>query len=76
MKTKSEQIKTAISKDDYKTAFRIAKSFFTGFSKDEKKSIDIAHECECGKLSFYQSIGIDVDKERQNAISILNNKFA
>jgi hypothetical protein len=76
MKTKSEQIKDAIATNDYTTAFRIAKSFFNGLTKDQKRSIDIAHECESGKKSFYVSVGVDVDSEKQKAISILKAKFA
>lgn len=76
MKTKKEQIKSAISKNDYTTAFRIAKSFFIGLTKDQKRSIDIAHECECGKSSFYVSIGVNIEEEKQKAISILKANFA
>jgi hypothetical protein len=75
MKTKSEQIKEAIKIDDWKKAFKIANGFFTGLAKDEKRSIDISHECNCGKLDFYRSIGVDTDFEILNAKNILKLKF-
>lgn len=76
MKTKTEQIKEAIKSENWHIAFRIAKGFFTGLTKDEKRSIDIAHECNAGKLLFYQSIGINTDIEIENAKKILLIKFA
>lgn len=75
MKTKTEQIKNAIIIDEWAVAFSIAKNFFAGFTKDEKKSIDIAHESKTMNSNFYESIGVDINREVNNAKSILKSKF-
>lgn len=76
MKSKTEQIKEAISNENWVIAFRIAKNFFNGLTKEQKRSIDIAYECNCGKSEFYKSIGVNTEYEKENAINILKVKFA
>lgn len=52
MDTKTKQATDLFYSGEYKKALRIFKTFKIGFTKDEKRSIEIAHEYLTGKGSF------------------------
>ena len=70
---KKAEIKTALESKNYKRAFSIARGFFFGISDDLKRSIEIAADSLAGRDSFYKSLKIDVEAEKQKAIDGLLN---
>lgn len=58
--SKSAQLINAVDKEDWKTAFKIAKDFRIGITKDESKAISQAYECIVHP-QFYQSLKVDLD---------------
>lgn len=71
MKTKSAQARECIYDGRYKDALRIIKTFRQEFTATEKRIIQIAFECMSGNSAFYTSIGIDVQKMKDDAIVII-----
>jgi len=51
------------------------KSFRIGFTRGEKRTLQIAHECLAGNSRFYMDLGINVNAEIKNAIEILLKHF-
>ena len=74
-RTKVDKVKSLLVVGDFQKALTIVKTFRIGFSKDEKRSIDIAHESLIGCDKFYRSIGIDTNKEIEKARQILSDKY-
>ncbi len=74
MVTKTEKAIMLFKQGDYVSAFKIF-SRFRGFSKDELRIIQIAHECYSGNSSFYVSLGIDVDECISRAIECISKKY-
>ena len=58
-----------------KKALAIFRTFRMGFSKSERRTIQIASETMNGFGGLYQSLGIDTDMEVRNAMSILKSKY-
>jgi hypothetical protein len=56
-------------------ALKIFSTFRIGFSKEEKRAIEIAYESMTGSEAFYRSLGIDVDEEYRVAIVVINQKY-
>lgn len=75
METKTKQATDLFHSGEYKKALRIFKTFKIGFTKDEKRSIEIAHEYLTGKGSFYSSLGIDVENELKKAKEVISKKY-
>lgn len=60
---------------DWKSALAIFSTFRIGFTKEEIRSMEIAHEALAGHSSFYRSIGIDVDTEIARSKEFLLKKY-
>ena len=56
-------------------ALKIFADFRFGFSKEERRAIEIAHESLAGNEKFYRSIGIDVDEQYRVAVVAINKKY-
>lgn len=56
-------------------ALAIIVKFSIGFTKDEKRTLEIAHESLTGNSSFYESIGIDTGACVIRAEEIIRNKY-
>ncbi len=67
MKTKTEQAIEAFKAGNLKQAFRMMFRFH-GFTKEEKRAIQIAYECMAGKEAFYVSLGIDPEDMIEKAV--------
>lgn len=50
-------------------------STFHGFSKEEKRCLQIASECYSGNRSFYESLGIDVEKVLLEATACIEKRY-
>lgn len=56
-------------------ALAIISKFRIGFTKDEKRTLEIAHESLVGNASFYENIGIDTQLCISRAREIIRNKY-
>ena len=64
-----------LKKGDFKSALSIFKTFKIGFSKEEKRILEIASDCLNGRSLFYQQLGIDVNKIISNSKLIIQSKY-
>ena len=74
-RTKVDKVKALLAAGAFQKALTIVKTFRIGFTKDEKRSIEIAYESLLGRDKFYQSIGIDTNKEIEKARQLLSDKY-
>ena len=58
-----------------KEALAIFKMFRIGITKEEHRTIEIAHESLAGNASFYEDIGIDTRAYIRKAEEIIRNKY-
>lgn len=75
METKTYKAITLLRKGDLKAALAIFSTFRIGFATDEKRTLEIAHECLCGGAAFYRQIGIDAEAEIDKSRRILEAKY-
>lgn len=75
METKTQKAVQLFKSGKVKDAFRIFKTFRVDFTKEEKRSIEIAYEALCGRVSFYKSLGIDTDKMIASAKATITQKY-
>ena len=75
MVTKTDKVKTLLRQGNVKDALAIAKTLHAGFTKKEKRSIEISYDVLSGRGDFYRQLGIDVDEEVRNAEFILRFKY-
>lgn len=73
--TKTQQAVSLLKFGNVKEALKIFKTFRIGFSKEEKRLIEIASDCLCGMSDFYTSLGIDCPRVVDDAVSILRSKY-
>lgn len=74
-RTKVDKVKSLLAAGAFQKALTIVKTFRIGFSKEEKRSIEIVHEVLTGNEKFYQALGIDTERDIRNAHKILIDKF-
>lgn len=72
---KTEKAKALLKEGKFKEALSIIKTFRFGFTKEEKRSIEIAYECLSGHELFYKSIGIDKNEEIEKVSLLLTKKY-
>lgn len=72
---KTDRAKALLREGRFKEAFAIIRTFKLGFTKTEKRSIEIAHESLNGHGQFYRSIGIDTKKKIEEARQLLTDKY-
>lgn len=58
-----------------KEALSIFRTFRIGFTKEERRTLQIASESLSGNSLFYQQLGIDTNKEIEKSKSILVSKY-
>ena len=75
MKTKTSYALSLFKQGDFKKAFSIFKTFKIGFTKEEKRIIEIASDCLNGRLSFYKAIGVNVEQTLLNGQLIIKAKY-
>jgi hypothetical protein len=73
--SKLQSIQDAVSANDFKKAFGIARKFFFGLTPDERKCIEIAADSLSGRSAFYATIGVDVDAAIVGAKDVLLAKW-
>lgn len=76
MNTKTEKALSYFNDGQYRESFSILSTFKIGFSKEERRVIQIAKECLTGNCSFYEQIGIDTESTIKEAKCIVERKYA
>lgn len=72
---KTEKALGLLGQGKFSEALAIISKFRIGFTKDEKRMLEIAHESLVGNASFYKDIGIDTDTCISRAEEIIRNKY-
>ena len=72
---KTDKAKALLKSGCFKESLAIIKTFRLGFSKEERRSIQIAYESLSGHEQFYRSLGIDVDKVIEETRQLLAGKY-
>lgn len=74
-RTKVDKVKYLLAAEAFQEALTIVKTFRFGFSKEEKRSIQIAYESLSGHDQFYRSLGIDTEKLIRETRQLLADKY-
>lgn len=77
METKTKRAISLYQQGKIKTSMALFSRFKIGFTLEQRRAIDIAHECieNESRTSFYRSIGIDVDAMIGEAKHIIKTKY-
>ncbi len=75
MRTKTEKAINLFESGCLKEALSIFRTFRIGFTKEERRTLQIASESLAGNSSFYRQLGIDTDKEVEKSKYILTSKY-
>jgi hypothetical protein len=75
METKTNKATSLLRAGNLKEALSIFRTFRIGFTKEERRTLQIASESLTGNASFYQQLGIDTNKEIEKSKSILASKY-
>jgi hypothetical protein len=73
---KLDKAKRLFAAGDLKGALGIIKTFPFGFSREEKRVIEIAYESLIGREAFYQRLGIDTSAMITQSREIINLKYS
>lgn len=75
METKTSKATSLLRAGNLKEALLIFRTFRIGFTKEERRTLQIASESLSGNSLFYQQLGIDTNKEIDKSKSILASKY-
>lgn len=75
MRTKTNKAVQLFKSGNIKEAFAIFRTFRIGFTKDERRTLQIASEALNGMGKFYSDLGIDISLEVSKAKKIVVNKY-
>lgn len=75
MESKTSQAVAHFTSGNVTVALGIFKTFRIGFSAEERRTIQIAHESMTGKESFYRSLQIDTDAIKTQALQLIKSKY-
>ena len=75
MKTKTNKAISLLQCGDLKAALAISSTFRIGFTKEERRTLQIASESLAGNENFYQQIGIDTDSMISKSVEIITEKY-
>ena len=75
MQTKTSKAISQFRSGRLKEALAIFCTFRSGFTKEERRTLQIANESLSGNSSFYRQLGIDTDKEVEKSKYILTSKY-
>ena len=75
MKTKTAKAKELFRNGRVVEALKIFSTFKVGFTKEEKRILQIAYESQTGNADFYQSIGIDTHSIIIKANSLIEKVY-
>lgn len=72
---KTEKALGLLRQGKFAEALAIISKFRIGFTKDERRTLEIAHESLTGHSAFYENIGIDTQLCISMAQEIVRNKY-
>lgn len=75
METKTNKAISLLRSGDFKAALAIFCTFRVGFTKEERRTLQIAKESLSGNENFYRQIGIDTGREIERSKEILELKY-
>lgn len=75
MQTKTNNAVQLFKSGNIKEALAIFRTFRIGFTKDERRTLQIASEVLNGMGKFYSDLGIDISLEVSKAKEIVINKY-
>lgn len=75
METKTSKAISLLRSGYLKEALFIFRTFRIRFTKEERRTLQIASESLSGNSLFYQQLDIDTDKEIEKSKSILASKY-
>ena len=75
MVTKTSQAVKMFNQGLLKEALSLFKTFRIGFTKEEKRILEIASDCLNGRSSFYKQIGVDTEKAVSDSQLIIKAKY-
>ena len=75
METKTSKAITLLRSGCLKESLAIFSTFRIGFSKEERRTLKIAHECLSGNAGFYRQLGIDTSAEIEKSKSLLFDRY-
>lgn len=75
MQSKTEKVISFLQSRDYKGALAIARGFKVGFTKGERRILQIASDVENGNDRIYIQIGINVTEIVNNAKRLLIERY-
>lgn len=59
-----------------KESLSIFKTFRIGFTREEKRTLEIASDCLNGRSSFYNQLGVDVESIILSSKTIIQSKYS
>ena len=71
---KSDQVRAAVARKDWKIALRIAKDFRIGISSTDREEMSRAYECIVHP-EFYIEIGIDLKETIEKGVRTVNRLY-
>lgn len=75
METKTSKAISLFRSGCLKEALAIFSTFRVGFTKEERRTLKIAHECLSGNAGFYRQLGIDTRLEIEKSKNIILTKY-
>lgn len=75
METKTSKATSLLRSGNLKEALSIFRTFRIGFTKEERRTLQIASESLAGNENFYQQIGIDTDSMISKSVEIITEKY-
>lgn len=75
MQTKTSKAISQFRSGRLKEALAIFCTFRIGFTKEERRTLQIASESLSGNSLFYRQLGIDTDKAIEKSKSIITSKY-
>jgi hypothetical protein len=75
METKTSKAVALLKDGRMREALAVFRTFRMGFSREERRTIQIASETLNGSGKFYQSLGINTDSILEEASRILAKKY-
>lgn len=72
---KTDKVIFLLRGGDYVGALSIAKTFRQGFTKEQRRTLQIASEVLGGNGGFYRQLGIDTEKMVSDAKKLLNETY-
>ena len=75
METKTSKAISLLRSGCLKEALAIFSTFRVGFTKEERRTLKIAHECLSGNAGFYRQLDVDTNAEIEKSRILLSRKY-